>query len=145
MIFIKTLSKFIVLAALLIIASLKIACADGFPLRPGRLIVSPSVSYFFANSKWDSVGNKQAFPKNGQFSSISYSLYVEYGISRRFTLIASLPYLINKYQQSDYSSTNSGASDLETGLRKAIEYCKYRLSVLLQYTRHRNITIVYKS
>jgi hypothetical protein len=134
MTFIKTLSKFIAVAVLLIIASIKIAYADGFPLRPGRLIISPSFSYFFANTRWDSVGHKEAFPKNGHFSSLSYSLYVEYGISRRFTLVASLPYVINKYQQSDYSSLNSGASDLETGLRYYLGNIAYKYYFSIQGT-----------
>src|SRR4051794_39694975 len=113
----KTFPKFIVIAALLVVAFSKIAFAGGFPLRPGRLIISPSVSYFFANSKWDSVGHKMAFPNNGQFSSYSYSLYAEYGISRRFSLVASVPYLVNSYRETNYSNTYSGVGDLETGIR----------------------------
>lgn len=130
----KVLPKFIAAAILLSVAFTKIAYADGFPLRPGRLIISPSVGYFFANSRWDSVGHKEAFPKNGQFTSFSYSLYVEYGVSRRFSLIASLPYVINKYQQSDYSSLNSGATDLETGLRYYLGNIAYKYYFSIQGT-----------
>ena len=134
MIFIKTFSKIIAISVLLFIAFSESVYAGGFPLRPGRLIISPSVSYFFANSKWDSVGHKEAFPKSGQFTSISYSLYAEYGISRRFTLVASLPYLVNSYKQTDYSSTNQGAGDLETGIRYYLANIDFKYYFSLQGT-----------
>jgi hypothetical protein len=130
----KPFSKFIVIAALLVISCSGIAFAGGFPLRPGRLIISPSVSYFFANSKWDTAGHKVAFPNNGQFTSYSYSLYAEYGISRRFSLVASVPFLVNTYSETNYLNVNSGVGDLETGLRYYIGNINFRSYFTIQGT-----------
>jgi len=91
----------------------------GFPVRPGRLLISPSVSYFFASSQWDSTGVKKPFPNGGKYSSVGVTLYGEYGISRRFAAVVSLPYVYNDLTQNvaprNYSS--SGLADLETGIR----------------------------
>lgn len=90
----------------------------GFPVRPGRLLISPSVSYFFAGSEWDSTGVKKPFPNGGHYSSISADLYAEYGISRRWAAIVSLPFVYNDYTQNNApASTSAGLTDLETGIR----------------------------
>ena len=108
--------------------------AGGFPLRPGRLIISPSVSYFFADSKWDSAGVKHPFDKNGQFTSITYSIYAEYGISRRFALVVSLPYSMNTYRQSDYISKSNGVTDMETGIRYYLANINFKYYFSVQGT-----------
>ena len=90
----------------------------GFPTRPGRLLIAPSVSYFFANSQWDSTGVKKPFPNNGKFSSVGVTLYAEYGISRKFAVVASIPFVYNMYDQTGLPrATSSGLTDMETGLR----------------------------
>jgi len=115
----KTFTKTLSVTLILFLATQSSSYADGgFPVRPGRLLISPSVSYFFANSQWDSTGVKKRFPDNGKFSSVGITLYSEYGISRRFAVVASLPYVINKYTQDGTpATTSSGLADLETGLR----------------------------
>jgi len=116
----KTSTKTLLITLTFFITAHSLSYADGgFPVRPGRLLISPSVSYFFANSEWDTAGVKKRFPDNGKFSSIGITLYSEYGISRRFALVATLPYVINKYSQNvaPTSTTSSGLADLETGLR----------------------------
>lgn len=115
----KTFTKTLSVTLILFLAAQSPSYADGgFPVRPGRLLISPSVSYFFANSQWDSTGVKKRFPDNGKFSSVGITLYSEYGISRRFAVVASLPYVINKYTQDGTpATTSSGLADLETGLR----------------------------
>jgi hypothetical protein len=112
-------TKILSVTVILFLTAQNCSYADGgFPVRPGRLLISPSVSYFFANSQWDSTGVKKRFPGNGKFSSVGITLYSEYGISRRFAVVASLPYVINKYTQDGTpATTSSGLADLETGLR----------------------------
>lgn len=116
----KTIAKFLVVTVTFLIILSNLSYADGgFPVRPGRLLISPSVSYFFSNSHWDSTGVKKPYANNGKFSSIGITLYSEYGISRRFAIVASLPYVMNKYTQSvdPGNTTSTGFTDLETGLR----------------------------
>ena len=115
----KTSIRILLITLILSITAQSFTYADGgFPVRPGRLLISPSVSYFFANSQWDSTGTKKAFPNNGKYSSVGVTLYSEYGISRRFAVVASLPYVYNRYTQTGFPTSNtSGLADLETGLR----------------------------
>lgn len=110
--------RYISIVLLLILASLGRSFAGGFPLRPGRLLISPSISYFSANKQWDSNGILGSFPSNGKFSSITTTLYMEYGISRRFSFVGSLPYTINDYHQDNYHPGKvTGLTDLETGIK----------------------------
>lgn len=116
---VKTITKILLVTTLFSFTALKFSYADGgFPVRPGRLLISPSVSYFFANSQWDSTGGpKKRFADNGRYQSIGITLYSEYGISRRFAAVASLPYVINNFKTNSFNSTTSGVTDLETGIR----------------------------
>jgi hypothetical protein len=114
----KRLPKLLLATFLLFIASRQLSYATGgFPDRPGRLVISASASYFFANSQWDSLGVKRPFPKNGQYTSYGFTLFAEYVISRRFAAVVTLPYVINNYHQDDYKNTSMGLTDMETGLK----------------------------
>lgn len=118
------------------------ALAGGFPLRPGRLLLQPSVSYFFANKEWDSVGVKQPFPSNGKFNSTMVSLYAEYGISRRFSAVVLAPYVFNQYQQTGFNQSFQGPGDLETGIKYYLANISYIYYFSLQGTA---ITPMYKN
>ncbi len=116
----KSFTKTLSVAFVLFITVQGKAFADGgFPVRPGRLLISPSVSYFFASSQWDSTGVKKPFDNGGKYTSIGITLYSEYGISRRFAAVVSLPYVLNNYTQNiaPTSTQSSGLTDLETGIR----------------------------
>jgi hypothetical protein len=116
----KSFTKTLFIALILFIAFPNKTFADGgFPVRPGRLLISPSVGYFFATSQWDSTGVKKPFANGGKYSSLAFTLYSEYGISRRFAAVVSLPYVLNDYTQNitPTSTTSSGLTDLETGIR----------------------------
>ncbi|HVW97901.1 MAG TPA: hypothetical protein VHA56_18165 [Mucilaginibacter sp.] len=115
----KTFTRLTLLTILLSFGAQKFSYADGgFPVRPGRLLIAPSVSYFFANSQWDANKVKQPFADNGKFSSVGASFYAEYGISRKFAVVASVPLVFNRYTSaSNAPVTSSGLADLETGLR----------------------------
>jgi hypothetical protein len=127
--------KYLIVIALITITLQNSAHAGGFPVRPGRLILSPSVSYFFANKEWDSTGRKQSFPNNGKYTSETISLYAEYGISRRFSAVATLPYTFNEFTQNGYSPNKySGPTDLETGLKYYLFNINYIYYFSLQGT-----------
>lgn len=116
----KTLSRILLITLIFFTTTKNTVYADGgFPVRPGRLLISPSVSYFFANSQWDTLRVKKAFPDGGKFTSIGITLYTEYGISKRFAFVATLPYVINNYTQTvaPTNTNTTGLTDLETGIR----------------------------
>jgi len=115
----KTITRTLLFLLIISVTTNSLSYADGgFPVRPGRLLLAPSVAYFWANSGWDQNGVKARFPDNGKFSSIGTTLYGEYGISRKFAVVASLPLVFNRYTSaSNPPVTSSGLADLETGLR----------------------------
>jgi hypothetical protein len=115
----KTFTRLLLSTLIFFTTTYGISYADGgFPTRPGRLLIAPSVSYFFANSQWDSTGVKKSFANNGKFSSVGVTLYAEYGISRKFAAVASIPFVYNMYNQTGLPNSNSsGLTDMETGLR----------------------------
>lgn len=108
--------------------------ADGFPIRPKRLLVSASVSYFNASSGWDSLRRKSQFPNNGRFQSFLYSIYAQYGINRRLAAVALVPYITNTYKDNNSKFSNSGLGDLELGLRYYFANIAYRYYFTVQGT-----------
>jgi hypothetical protein len=127
--------KYFLLAALFFATANSHSFAGGFPVRPGSLLLSPSVNYFFANKGWDSLRRLNSFANGGRFQSISYSLYSEYGISKRFTAVASLPFVTNNYRDNTgYSSETAGFSDLEVGIRYYIANIDYKYYFTVQGT-----------
>jgi hypothetical protein len=140
--FTKTQLKYFLLAIGLILIVQNDSYAGGFPIRPKKLLLSPSISYFYANKGWDSLRRNMPFDKNGHFRSISYSLYAEYGISRRFAFVALLPYVNNTFEQDDYKKTSTGLTDLETGIRYYLANINYIYYFTVQGTF---ITPLYKN
>jgi hypothetical protein len=124
----------ILIALMIMTASLNKSYAGGFPVRPHSLLLSPSVSYFYASKFWDASRVLAPFGNDGHFSSWTYQLYAEYGLSRRFTLVAQLPYVTNTFEQTGYKSTASGLTDLETGIRYYIANIDYRYYFMVQGT-----------
>jgi hypothetical protein len=124
----KKLFKYLLAVAILIAFAPRNSYADGFPVRPGRFILSPSVSYFFANKQFDSTSHRRAFDNNGHFHSVSYSFYGEYGISRKFTLSALIPYSRNYFSTDSltHAITKSGLQDIEIGLKYYLANINYK-------------------
>jgi len=117
---VKPFAKTLFIILILFAALQNKGFADGgFPVRPGRLLISPSVSYFFATQQWDSTGVKKPFPNGGKYTSIGITFYSEYGISRRFAAVVTLPYVYNNYMQNIAPTNNvsNGLTDMETGIR----------------------------
>jgi len=121
----KILIKYLLAPVMLFMIVQNKSHAGGFPVRPGSLSVSSSVTYFFANQGWDSLRHKAPFPQNGQFTSISYSVFAEYGISKHFSFVASLPYAMNNYHQVGFQQLSSGPTDLETGIKWCVLNINY--------------------
>jgi hypothetical protein len=130
----KCLLKFLFAIAIIGTAWQNKSYAGAFPVRPGRLLLSPSVTYFFANKQWDSTGVKKSFPGNGKFTSYGFSLYAEYGISRRFSAVALMPYVVNTYTQNGVNYNSSGLTDVELGLKYYLANINYVYYFAIQGT-----------
>ncbi len=133
---VRLIPKLLLLTSIFFISSQKSSYASGgFPDRPGRLIISASSSYFFANSGWDTAGVKRPFTNNGKYSSIGLTFFAEYGISRRFAAVVTLPYVFNNYQQDGFpNQTSMGLTDMETGLRYYLANISYVYYFSIQAT-----------
>jgi len=126
--------KYLLIAALFFTMAQSKIYAGGFPVRPGSLSVSASVNYFFADKGWDASGKLTPFAQNGNYRSESVYLYAEYGISRRFTLVALLPYLTSSYQAGNFQSKNMGLTDQETGIKYYLANINYTYYFNVQAT-----------
>jgi hypothetical protein len=129
-----TPSRYLLIALLIFIAGQQNGYAGGFPVRPGKLIISPSVNFFKASKGWDSVRTLKPFNNDGRFTSLSYSMYAEYGLTKRFALVGLLPYVVNDYQQSDFKSHTQGVTDLEVGIKYYMANINYIYYFSLQGT-----------
>lgn len=130
----NTILKCILSPALLCLLFANRSFADGFPVRPGRISLSPSATYFFANKAWDANSHKGPFDDNGKFNSWSYSLYAEYGISRKFTLSVLAPYVMNNFSSDQGTFKSSGLQDLEVGIRYYLANINYKYYFSLKAT-----------
>jgi len=100
----------------------------GFPIFPNRLILSPSVSYFFSGSQWNTHGIKKKFPFNRKYHSTVENLYAEFGINNRTAVYLNLPFVVNNYTQdiNPTSKTVSGPTYLESGVKYYLAKFKKR-------------------
>ncbi|MBB5396555.1 hypothetical protein [Mucilaginibacter sp. AK015] len=130
----KTHLKYLLIAIGIMMLAPNTSHAGGFPVRPKRLLLSPSFSYFYADRGWDSLRRKTLFPEGGQFESLGFSLYAEYGLSRRFTLVALLPYVKNTYEDNTAKTVTMGFTDLEVGLRYYLANINYIYYFTIQGT-----------
>ncbi|RYZ99482.1 MAG: hypothetical protein EOP47_16635 [Sphingobacteriaceae bacterium] len=106
--------------------------AGGWPTRKGKLLISPSLNYFFANKYWDSNGKVTSYEKDGSFTSAGLYMYSEYGLSKRVTLVGTGSFISNKYKQDDFENTSTGFSDVEIGARYYLGNIKYKYYFAIQ-------------
>lgn len=132
--FTRTRLKYFIATVSLLAAMQQHVFADGFPVRPKKFVINPSISYFVATRAWDSARVNHPFPQNGKFTALTMTLFAEYGISRRWYFVATLPYTTNTFTQTGFKSVNSGLTDLETGLRYYLANINYKHYIMLQGT-----------
>ncbi|WP_121811491.1 hypothetical protein [Mucilaginibacter kameinonensis] len=130
-----SISKYFLFTAITLAAFIPAkSYGGGFPVRPGRITLTPSATYFFANKAWDENSHKGSFANNGKFTSWSYALYSEVGLSRRFTLSVLAPYVMNTFATDLGTSKSSGFQDLEVGIRYYLANINYKYYFSLQGT-----------
>jgi hypothetical protein len=106
----------------------------GWPVRRGTLVVSPSFTFFYANQSWDKDGKLTDYPTGSHFESKSIYLYSEYGLSRRVTLVGSLPYVLNTFVQPGAAASTNGFTDAEIGARYYLTNINFRHYFAVQTT-----------
>lgn len=108
------------------------AFAGGKPVGKKRLFLIPAAAYFFNSSYWDRSGVYRSYANDMHFGSKILSINSEYGFSRRVSLIASLPFIINSVSQSGSSSSVSGFGDAELGVRYYVANINYNVYFSVQ-------------
>jgi hypothetical protein len=129
----NTFFKVITLAAFLI-ASMggQTALAGGKPVGKKRLFLIPALAYFFNSSYWDPNGVHKTYDNGEHFGSTILSLNSEYGLTRRLSLVGSVPFIINKVTTNDYSASISGFGDGLFGMRYYVANIDYNVYFSVQ-------------
>ncbi len=114
------------LLTLVICCGITESFAGGWPTKPKTFVISPSFTYFYANQSWDKDGNLKDYAPGSHFESKSIYLYGEYGLSRRITLVTSIPYVFNSFIQPGLSINTNGFTDAELGARYYITNVEFK-------------------
>lgn len=93
------------------------AVASGFPMRKGKTLLAPYLSYFVANQYRDLTGQKYNYANGGKYSSFTMQLYLEYGITDHLDLVAKLPLNAAQFKDNAQRNSNTALSDVELGLK----------------------------
>jgi len=106
--------------------------AGGRPVGKKRLFIIATSSYYFANRFWDENGNSQPYAYNGKYSTLSLTINAEYGLSRRVSLSASIPYSANFLNSTAGNTTNAALGDASVGVNYYIANIAYRTYFSIQ-------------
>lgn len=126
--------KLFTVILLISLMGVKKAQAGAWPVRPGKVLLSLTGTYFNADQKWDTKGNRKQYDDNGYFRSLGAYLYGEFGASRVVTIVASLPYVSNTFTDGGLKSTVNGFGDAEIGGRIYITNIKFKFYLAVQGT-----------
>ncbi len=90
----------------------------GFPVGKGRTVFSLAYSYFYSDHFFDNSGSFQK--SESIFSSHYASVFVAHGLSRRFDVSATLPYIYESSYNSKQTISRHGFSDAQLALSYTI-------------------------
>ena len=121
----------LVLCAIMLVVN-QTALASGKPVGKKRLFLIPAAAYFFNSTYWDPNGIRKTYDNNQRFGSFILSLSSEYGFSRRVSLVATIPLVINTVSGNGTTSSNSGLGDAELGVRFYVANIDYNVYFSVQ-------------
>ncbi|RIV21120.1 hypothetical protein DYU11_16975 [Fibrisoma montanum] len=91
---------------------------SAWPMPKRKFMLVPGVYYYRATSYWNPDRQVIAFGNGARFTSVNVRLYGEYGLSDRWTLVGTLPFITNSYvSNTPPDNRNSGLADAELGVR----------------------------
>jgi hypothetical protein len=84
----------------------------------GQIILT--TSFFQTSRSFDDHGDSKRFADNASFRQLMLNPFVEYGMSRRNTLVvnANVPFL--RYASSQSTARSAGLGDVEIGLKRQL-------------------------
>lgn len=84
----------------------------------GDVLLSPSLSHYFTDSKRDENGVKSKFDENGFYENYVYKLYLAAPIlANKISFIANIPYVQSAFENNTFYSSNNELGDMELGAK----------------------------
>jgi len=84
----------------------------------GQIIFTSS--FLETSNEFDGSGTSRPFGYNGQFRQLAFNPYLEYGLSRRYTLVVNLNAPLLKYSNEYDVTSSAGLGDIEVGIRRRL-------------------------
>jgi hypothetical protein len=84
----------------------------------GQIIFTSS--FLQTSDQFDSSGASRPFGYNGRFRQLAFNPYLEYGLSRRYTLVLNLNAPLLKYSNQYGATSSAGLGDVEVGIRRRL-------------------------
>ena len=103
------------------------AQAGGWPVGKGRWVWAPSFIVYYSKQYWDKDKVLHTLPDKDKFVSYYMAQYVDYGLSRKLDLIASIPVVYQKSIVGGIAHSAAGLGDVMLGL-------SYNFADLNRYT-----------
>ncbi len=91
--------------------------AGAWTMAKGHLYSRLAFNYYYSDEKFTNGGGKKDFKWNGKFKDYNVSLYVEYGITDRLTVLTSLYYKKIKKEDDFIKMTTYGIGDIDFGVK----------------------------
>ncbi|NJB83018.1 hypothetical protein [Wenyingzhuangia aestuarii] len=84
----------------------------------GEVLLSPSVTHYYTDTKRDQNGTKSDFSNNGFYENYVYKLYFSAPlISNKLSLIGNIPYVRSTYADDSTFDENNELGDVELGVK----------------------------
>jgi len=84
----------------------------------GQIIFTSS--FLQTSSAFDDSGTSRRFGYNGQFRQVVFNPYVEYGLTRKYTLVFSANAPLLRYSNQYGAASSAGLGDIEVGVRRRL-------------------------
>ena len=104
----------------------------GFPIGKGKTIYSFAFNYFYSNKNFDK--DWHIYNSGSNFSSYYLSLFVAHGLTRRWDVFGSLPYIIEKSYGGQVNLSRNDFADFIGGISYTVpnklfnKYTSFKLS-----------------
>lgn len=107
----------VLLTTITCIATADICRAGAWTMPKGKMYARVALNYYEADQNYDGDGDRIDFDNNGDFYDVNGSVYLEYGVLNRLTLIANTTYKYLEYENDDLISDSYGMGDIDVAAR----------------------------
>ncbi len=91
--------------------------AGAWTMPEGKLYSKFSLNYYSAEEDFDEDGDRVDFDQHGDFYDVNASVYLEYGLTERLTLVTNLSYKYLEYENDAMTSESFGIGDIDVAAK----------------------------